>query len=490
MATYTVKTGDNLTKIAAQYGTTVSALVAANPQIKNPNLIYTGNKITIPGATSSSKGSSTTGAAKTTPSSASTGSTAAKTTPAATAPATATSAPAAVTAGVTGTANGTASANVAGAATAGANPYLNLKGISDTTNGHLSKYGSYNPSGTVGTAEAAKNAAATAVSTYAPYASPYQLGSAAMMAKILTTPDFKYDMNTDALYQQYKDQYQALGRTAMADTVGQASALTGGYGNSYAVTAGNQAYQSYLMQLNDKVPQLYQLAMDTYDRKLNNMYNQYNMLKSADDTSYARYNDAYNRALTNRDYYTNEYNNAYARDYGEFSDNRSYWTNVADTENADYWQNKSYDYQVERDKIADSQWQKQFDESVRQFNEELNLKKKSSVSSGGGSSGGSGGSSGGSVVYSSGGGSAKAASTAKSSNNTKEFPTLTDYSQAYEFMKKNAPDYVDGLMTHSEWDRRKATNSTDAETSKYKSYSDYVTGYAYTKVEETKKKKK
>lgn len=43
---YTVKRGDNLTKIANMYGVTVSDLVEWN-NIKNPNLIYPGQKIII-----------------------------------------------------------------------------------------------------------------------------------------------------------------------------------------------------------------------------------------------------------------------------------------------------------------------------------------------------------------------------------------------------------------------------------------------------------
>ena len=43
---YTVKRGDNLTKIASMYGVTVSDLVKWN-NIKNPNLIYPGQKIII-----------------------------------------------------------------------------------------------------------------------------------------------------------------------------------------------------------------------------------------------------------------------------------------------------------------------------------------------------------------------------------------------------------------------------------------------------------
>ena len=77
--------------------------------------------------------------------------------------------------------------------------------------------------------------------------------------------DFSYDVNSDALYQQYADQYMRQGKLAMQDAMGQAAALTGGYGNSYAATVGNQAYQSYLQQLNDKVPELYQLALDRYN---------------------------------------------------------------------------------------------------------------------------------------------------------------------------------------------------------------------------------
>ena len=44
--TYTVKSGDNLSSIAKKYGTTVSALAAANG-IANPNLIYAGQVLKV-----------------------------------------------------------------------------------------------------------------------------------------------------------------------------------------------------------------------------------------------------------------------------------------------------------------------------------------------------------------------------------------------------------------------------------------------------------
>ena len=47
-AFYTVKKGDTLWGIAKRYGVSLTALIAANPQIKNPNLIYPGNRVNMP----------------------------------------------------------------------------------------------------------------------------------------------------------------------------------------------------------------------------------------------------------------------------------------------------------------------------------------------------------------------------------------------------------------------------------------------------------
>ena len=45
---YTVVRGDTLRKIAARFDTTVDEILKINPQIKNANLIYPGDKINIP----------------------------------------------------------------------------------------------------------------------------------------------------------------------------------------------------------------------------------------------------------------------------------------------------------------------------------------------------------------------------------------------------------------------------------------------------------
>lgn len=45
---YTVKKGDSLWKIAVKYQVGISEIIAANPQFKNPDLIYPGDKVTVP----------------------------------------------------------------------------------------------------------------------------------------------------------------------------------------------------------------------------------------------------------------------------------------------------------------------------------------------------------------------------------------------------------------------------------------------------------
>lgn len=91
----------------------------------------------------------------------------------------------------------------------------------------------------------------------------------------LNREDFQFDVNADALYQQYKDHYTQLGKRAMTDTVGKAAALTGGYGSSYAQKVGQQAYQSHLKQLDDVIPELYQLAYDRYQDESKRLYRNY-----------------------------------------------------------------------------------------------------------------------------------------------------------------------------------------------------------------------
>lgn len=47
--TYTIRPGDTLSAVAAKFGFSLDALLAANPDISNPNLVYIGQVINFPG---------------------------------------------------------------------------------------------------------------------------------------------------------------------------------------------------------------------------------------------------------------------------------------------------------------------------------------------------------------------------------------------------------------------------------------------------------
>lgn len=225
----------------------------------------------------------------------------------------------------------------------------------------LSKYDKgYQKSKSVRDAEKQKTKAENLVKNYGDFKYGRQEDYSSAMDSLLNRKKFSYDLNADALYNQYKDQYMTQGKQAMMDTIGQASALTGGYGNSYAATVGNQAYQSYIQEgLNSIVPQLYQLALSGYQAEGDRLAQNFSVLSADRDAAYGMYTDKYNRLVGDRDYFANAYNNAYTQDYSQYVDNRDYDT-------SQYWNEYNAGYQKDRDAIADAQWQKNYDLSYYQ----------------------------------------------------------------------------------------------------------------------------
>lgn len=155
------------------------------------------------------------------------------------------------------------------------------------------------------------------------YQSQWQTQLDDLMNQIMNRDKFSYDLNGDALYQQYKDKYIQQGKLAMADTMGQAAAMTGGYGSSYAQSVGQQAYQGQLDNLNDVVPELYQMALDRYNQEGQDLYNQYGMVMDRENTDYGRYRDTVSDWMTDRGYLTDRYESERGFDYGKYMDDRN-----------------------------------------------------------------------------------------------------------------------------------------------------------------------
>lgn len=142
-------------------------------------------------------------------------------------------------------------------------------------------------------------------------------------SKIENRKPFSYDINADALYQQYKDNYIQQGQMAMMDTMGQAAAMTGGYGNSYAQSVGQQVYNQQLNQLNNIVPELYGMAYSRYQQEGKDLQDAFNMYMGLEDRNKEHWDKEYNRLSA-------EEQNLYKRGYDEWNQKNTYaWNDYA-----------------------------------------------------------------------------------------------------------------------------------------------------------------
>lgn len=200
---------------------------------------------------------------------------------------------------------------------------------------------------------------------------------------------FSYDINGDALYNQYKNQYMAQGKKAMQDSMAQAALLTGGYGNSYGAAVGNQAYQSYLNQLNDRIPELYNLALSRYNTETSDKQNLYNMMSGQEAQNYAQYRDRVADYQADRGYYDAQLQNLRTMGQNLWGQNWNNYWNAAERTDSN-WSNaleaglnafaKNWDnYHWAEDQtqhnyeqaVSEDQWRDEFNEKIRQFNDNL-----------------------------------------------------------------------------------------------------------------------
>lgn len=223
---------------------------------------------------------------------------------------------------------------------------VNLPGISDATKRALSDLlgGGYTPSDSVEAALRELNDLME--SRPGAFTSQYSQQLSDLMDQIVNRDSFSYDANSDASFQQYKDIYTQQGQKGMMDTLGQASALTGGYGSSYANTAAQQTYQDYMTQLTGQIPTLRSQALSEYDAQGNALNTAYGLASDAYSRDYSQSQDAYNEWLASYQMAQDAYNNERNFDLSQYQNQLDYWYNIANQENAQYESDKQYAYQT------------------------------------------------------------------------------------------------------------------------------------------------
>ncbi|MBQ6678174.1 MAG: hypothetical protein IJM71_09015 [Clostridia bacterium] len=188
----------------------------------------------------------------------------------------------------------------------------NLTGAGSAAIDRVKKYRQSTPGQTANMGQTANQAAVDKASK--------DLVSKDLMDEFLNRGKFSYNETADPLWQQYRRRYLEAGNKAMKDTLGKASALTGGYDNSYANIAAQQVNNEYAAKAADKIPELYQLALDRYNQEGQDILKRYELL------------------------------------YGREKDQAA----------ADF-QREQFEYQKEQDALDREQWVAQFNEGIRQF---------------------------------------------------------------------------------------------------------------------------
>ncbi len=302
---YKVKNGDTLSAIAKNNNTTVEEIVKMNPSIKNPNLIYAGTEINLPSS----------GAASSVPASA--GSTSLK---------------------------GNHSTRL----------QSNIPGVSNET-------------------YTAMNEKFTDPESYTPYMAKVesylqQLENInndsseldAIKDQINNRDKFSYDFASDPMFQNMLASYQQMGQSAMKDSVAQSVALTGGYANSWAQTAGQQSYNRHIQEAFNNLPSYYQMALETYRQEGQDLLDKYNVTASERNRQIQEianlYNMTFEQAKAVYDIEWNKYVNRVDKAY-----------QLGNMEQTGYWNDKNYKYQMEQDAIANARADKQLEAEQKQL---------------------------------------------------------------------------------------------------------------------------
>lgn len=127
---------------------------------------------------------------------------------------------------------------------------------------------------------------------YMPPTSDSLLGSYNQYLDAYKNNKFRYDFNTDPVFQQAKESYLRQGRLNARDVAAQAAALTGGYGNSYGTVAAQSVMNQAAERINDLIPDLQNAAYGRYQAEQARNMNLAQMY-------YQMYGDQYQRELNN-----------------------------------------------------------------------------------------------------------------------------------------------------------------------------------------------
>lgn len=137
--------------------------------------------------------------------------------------------------------------------------------------------------------------------------------------------EFKFNANDSSEYQQYNDKYKREGAAQQENVQGAYSANTGGYTNSYAQAAGQKEYNSFMDELQNKIPALKNSAYQNWSSQQEDTLNKISTLQGLDNDQYQRYRDKVQDDYDFMTYYENKYSTSKGLDMSNFQNELSRW---------------------------------------------------------------------------------------------------------------------------------------------------------------------
>ena len=146
------------------------------------------------------------------------------------------------------------------------------------------------------------------------YKSKYGDRIESVLSQLENMGPFSYDAMSDPNYQAFAKSYGIMGDRAMADTLGEVAAMTGGMPSSYAVTAASQAKQQWDQRLTDMIPELYNAAYARYMNDYQMMADELGRLQSLENENRAQWES--DRAYGNQILQQNTANDQWNQSFG------------------------------------------------------------------------------------------------------------------------------------------------------------------------------
>ena len=134
------------------------------------------------------------------------------------------------------------------------------------------------------------------------YTSQYKDKIDGVMGKLDGMKDFSYDPTRDAAYEQYKNSYTRQAKLANENAQANASAISGGYGSSYANSVAQQGYQQAMANVDSGLAGLRDKALTMYQLKQNGLSGLLSALQNQDSLEAAEHQGAVANAQDWRDY--------------------------------------------------------------------------------------------------------------------------------------------------------------------------------------------